>query len=194
MKLIKEFIKGFKQGYKEAMYKRNKPVAGTIVGLVSYANKDIPIVYCPSRLENSNGIFAALVAYADADEYRIEIDDLYMSAPDTVKEFINQHELGHLFLIENGQPNKFTLQDEVNADRYAMEHTSQNVAIEALNYIWVAGARTGNVDKIFTIPSRLKEAGADVSTMYIVGGNGIRFYEPDLRKLLEKQERGDFND
>ena len=189
-KLIKEFIEGFKQGYQEAIYQRNKPVTGTIVGFVSYTNRDIPIVYCPSRLESGNGIFAALVTYC-SEEYRIEVDDLYMSAPDTVKDFINKHELGHLFLVENGQPNKHTLQDEVSADSYAMEHTSQNVAIEALNYIWVAGAKAGQVDKLFTIPSRLKEVGADVSSMYIVGANGIKFHEPDLRALLIKQERGE---
>lgn len=189
IKFIKEFIKGFKQGYQEALYQRNKPVVGTIVGLVSYTNRNIPIIYCPSRLKSSNGIFAALVTYCY--EYRIEVDDLYMSAPDTVKEFINQHEIGHLFLVENGQSNRHTLYDEVLADKYAMEHTSQNISIEALNYIWTIGAKAGQIDKLFTIPSRLKELGADVSTMYIVGANGIKFYEPDLRALLIKQERGE---
>ena len=70
------------------------------------------------------------------------------------------------------------------ADKYGAQIVGVLNAIKALNYIWIVGAQTGQVDKLLTIPSRLKELGDDVSSMYIIGANGVTYYEKDLRTIL----------
>lgn len=178
---IHDVVKDFKEGFREG---RESRIVGTIINYVKYKCEVLPIIYSPESVRLSNSIFATVNVYQS--KYRIVVDDLYINAPDEVKEFINQHEFGHLFLIENGDPNMHTLLDEIKADKYAMEQIGQVKSVNALNYVWIKGAEANQIDKLFTIPSRLKELGADVSDMCVIGANGT-FYEADLRKLLEQQ-------
>ena len=114
-----------------------------------------------------------------------------MTAPKYVKEFINYHELGHLYWLDNGHENEHTLKDEIIADAYSAERVGNINAINSLNYVWTVAGNTGNTIRCLTFPSRLKDLGADVSSMYIIGLNGKTFHEADLRKILEG---GDLNE
>lgn len=176
-KIIDSFINSFKEGYRIG-----KAKIGTVIGYVSYNDTNLPILYNPTCVAEDNTFFACCAIYNG--EYRIIVDDYYVQAPQYVKDFINQHEIGHLYWLDNGHPNGHTLDDEFMADKYGAQIVGVLNAIKALNYIWIVGAQTGQVDKLLTIPSRLKELGDDVSSMYIIGANGMTYYEKDLRTIL----------
>ena len=174
--IIKEFIRGFKEGYANA-----KGNNGVIIGHATYCNKKLPIIYSPESLKSNDGIFASCNVLNG--KYRIVVDDLFIASPTEVKEFVIQHEIGHIELLKE-KIDKHILWDEVYCDKYSMKQVGFNNAINALNYIWKTGINTENVDKLIAIPTRLKELGANVDSMYIIGANGIKFYEPELRKAL----------
>lgn len=175
IKAAKDFKEGFIMGYNRSH--------GKIIGHISYNGKRIPIVYSPIAVLANNGIIANCSIYKG--KYRIVVDDYYMALPQNVKDFVHQHELGHAYWLDNGHVNEHKLNDEFIADTYAAERIGTGNAINALRHIWVVLGTTGNVHYALSFPSRLKELGADVSDMYIMGGNQIPFYEEDLRRILE---------
>lgn len=176
--LIMDFIRGFKAGFNSTR--------GHIVGYIEYNGNNLPIIHSPDHVAINNSIFAN--CSVSNDEYRIVVDDLYIQAPQYVKDFVNQHELGHLYWLDNGHENKHTLNDEFMADAYSAQKVGNINAINSLNYIWTMGANTGKINHCLTFPSRLKELGADVSSMYIIGLNGKIFYEEDLRRIITMTE------
>lgn len=137
-----------------------------------------------NEILSANGIYFSALATMVDGTYEMIVSDDYMKAPKFVKDFIYWHEVGHIYYNKPGRP----LHQECLADRYALQHVGKTRSLMALQYMWCWLAKI-DVTACADIPSRMKELGADVSTMYIRTGNGTILYEPDLKAILERGDR-----
>jgi hypothetical protein len=164
-KALKEFKEGLTSGFRNEFAKRT--------------GYGIDITLDHNAVRSAGFLFAMCARYVD-DTYAIIVDDEFNLAPKEVREFIIWHELGH---IHNDKDSIRTLECEHKADMYAVSKVGQANAIIALNYMWVR-LSTIDITACADIPSRLKELGANVDSMYILLANGTKLYEPQLRKLI----------
>ena len=170
-KALREFKEGVVLGFKNEFSKKT--------------GHGIDIVLDHDAVRNAGFLFAMCARYVD-NTYAIIVDDEFNLATKEVREFIIWHELGH---ISNDNSGVRTLDCEHKADLYAQSKVGNVNAVAALNYMWVR-LSTININACADIPSRLKELGANVDTMYIRLANGKTLYEPQLRLLLEGNING----
>lgn len=147
-------------------------------------NRKAVKVVTNNKLLKENGIyFAALATYTNGTQ-EVVVTDEYHNAPKMVRDFLYWHEVGHMVHNHNGLRSLVT---EEQADAYAVKHIGKTKAIIALNYMWTT-LSTVDVSACMDIPSRLKDIGANVDSMYIVTGNGTVLTECMLRAMLNKGE------
>lgn len=170
IKRVMETIKEFKEGFK----------TGFINGFSKQTGYDIDIVYDHNFVHNNGYMYAVCIKNTDGT-YKIAVDYMYFTAPKIVRKFIIWHELGH---INNDNDGIRSLKCECKADAYAASKIGKLNAVYALNYMWKQLA-TVNITACVDIPSRLKELGANVSSMYIQLANGSVLHEPELRLISE---------
>lgn len=144
---------------------------------------NIQVVHNNNFVRNNGFVYAVHVEYTDGTRC-IYIDDNYMALPKYVKSFIYWHELGHI----NNTNNVRNLECECKADKYAAKKIGKYKAILALNYMWKDLIKI-DITAAIDIPSRLKELGVNVDSMYIIQKDGTMLRESDLRHIIENTNK-----
>jgi hypothetical protein len=131
--------------------------------------------YDPALLK-SNGIYLAAT-----DNEKIYVDDLFKQMPLYVRAYLLLHEEGHII---SGHPYKRSLEQELEADSYAVKKMSKILVHRAMIHVikvfmgidWTIAAE-------FMV--RLYDLGySKAKEMYIIAPNGLRFDVETIRKYL----------
>ena len=131
--------------------------------------------YDPALLK-SNGIYLAAT-----DNEKIYVDDLFKQMPLYVRAYLLLHEEGHII---SGHPYKRSLEQELEADSYAVKKMSKILVHRAMIHVikvfmgidWTIAAE-------FMV--RLYDLGySKAKEMYIIAPNGLKFDVETVRKYL----------
>ena len=131
--------------------------------------------YDPALLK-SNGIYLAAT-----DNEKIYVDDLFKQMPLYVRAYLLLHEEGHII---SGHPYKRSLEQELEADSYAVKKMSKILVHRAMIHVikvfmgidWTIAAE-------FMV--RLYDLGySKAKEMFIIAPNGLRFTVDTIRQYL----------
>jgi hypothetical protein len=131
--------------------------------------------YDPALLK-SNGIYLAAT-----DNEKIYVDDPFKQMPLYVRAYLLLHEEGHII---SGHPYKRSLEQELEADSYAVKKMSKILVHRAMIHVikvfmgidWTIAAE-------FMV--RLYDLGySKAKEMYIIAPNGLKFDVETVRKYL----------
>lgn len=134
-----------------------------------------PVNYDPALLK-SNQIYMAAT-----DNEKVYVDDIFQQMPLYVRTYLLLHEEGHII---SGHPHKRSLEQELEADSYAVKKMGKILVHKAILHVmktfmgidWTIAAE-------FMV--RLHDLGyAKAREMYIIAPNGLRFNVETIRQYL----------
>lgn len=131
--------------------------------------------YDPALLKNNHIYMAA------TDNEKVYVDDIFQQMPLYVRIYLLLHEEGHII---GGHPHKRSLEQELEADTYAVKKMSKILVHKAMLHVmkvfmgidWTIAAE-------FMV--RLYDLGySKAKEMYIIAPNGLRFSVDTIRQYL----------
>jgi hypothetical protein len=144
--MIRQLINEYKEARDATIELKKNPVREVqMFGVIETNGLSIPVYLDPLRLKSIGARFA--FAAKVNDQYVIFTDELYVEAPQEVREFVLNHELGHIL---NGHVEKYNVwkmlkrvliglvtidKMEIEADHYAIEQMSASRVVSSLTYI-----------------------------------------------------------
>ena len=172
---------------------------------VTIGKKKVDVYYNP-ELVNYMGIILGAAMFTGR-KHVIMVDDYYMRADDNVKQFILQHECGHIhnkdlskgfikqmykqlvqigggitqadYIIENRTEN---IEREYNADMYALHVCGKDIAEKGLGYIWGLTQTEEIEERLRRIGSSLPNNASmwsyvDIDTMHSISLEEIEYLD-----------------
>ena len=114
--------------YKKSNKDKKEYLEYDLIGRAKIDGNSYYILYLPKMIAETNLRIAAVAtlesSYSNNNEYIVAVDDLFIKMPDSLREFVIAHEVGHIVLGHTAKNEGRSIEKELAADKFAISSVS----------------------------------------------------------------------